>query len=203
MRTTIHKITLLVLLTAAGCYTIPKIPDIEKSDKDYYDHKKHDKDYYDYYGYDQIYTMAYIRWQNEQRRLRSIIYYDLFNHPVYQNHYPYYPSRNYPSRNYDRYIYDVYYNPVKNQNTQIIVHKEPPKNNSTIKRKVWKNRQNTSRVRLDSKMKPKPYTQQGLIAHQQVKQVAKRKIQKKIKPLTQQEIIAKQQVEMKKKKENK
>ena len=188
MRTTLHKITLLVLLTTAGCYTIPKFSDIEKSDKDYYD----------YYGYDQIYPMAYIRWQNEQRRLRSIIYYDLFNHPVYQNHYPYYASRN-----YDRYIYDLYYNPVENQNTQIIVHKEPPKNNSTIKRKVWKNRQNTSRVRLDSKMKPKPYTQQGLIAHQQVKQVAKRKIQKKIKPLTQQEIIAKQQVEMKKKKENK
>ena len=88
---------------------------------------------------------------------------------------------------------------MENQNTKIIIHKEPPKNNSTIKRKVWENRQNTSRIRTGSKMKPKLYIQQELIVHQQAKQVVERRVKRERKLLTQQEIIAKQQSEMKKK----
>ena len=192
-----HKIILLVLLTTVGCYTIPEFPDIERNDKEYFD----------YYGYGQPYPLAYLHWQNEQRSLRLMRHYDFFNYPVYQNRYPYYAypnyaSRSYAHRRYNNHIHDVYHNPVENQNTKIIVHKLPLKNNSTIKRKVWENRQNTSRVRVDSKMKPKPFTQQEVIAHQQAKRAVERRAKKEKKPLTQQEIIAKQQAEMKKKKDN-
>ena len=48
-------------------------------------------------------------------------------------------------------------------------------------------------------MKPKPFTQQEVIAHQQAKRAVERRAKKEKKPLTQQEIIAKQQAEMKKK----
>ena len=75
-----HKIILLVLLTTVGCYTIPEFPDIEKNDKEYFD----------YYGYGQPYPLAYLHWQNEQRSLRLMRYYNFFNYPVYQNRYPYY-----------------------------------------------------------------------------------------------------------------
>ena len=71
-----------------------------------------------------------------------------------------------------------------------------PKKNYIIERRVWEKRQNNSRISRPSKMKPKPFTQQELIAHQQAKQAVERKVKKK--PLTQQEWIAKQQAEMKK-----
>ena len=75
-----------------------------------------------------------------------------------------------------------------------------PKKNYIVERKVWEKRQNTSRISRPSKMKPKLFTQQELIARQQAKQAVERKVKKK--PLTQQEWIAKQQAEMKNKKDN-
>ena len=182
------KLIPFLLLTIIGCYTTPKYPN----------HKEHQKDYFDYYGdnrypvavRDTTYYFSYINWQYQQRIPYGMRYYN----PTYMNHYA----------SYDRYyhVHDFYQSPSENQNikVEVNVHKEIPKNNSISKRKVWENRQNTSHVSRPSKMKPKPFTQQELIARQQAKQAVERKM--KNKPLTQQEIIAKQQAEMKKKKDN-
>ena len=187
MRIIVPKIIPFLLLTIIGCYTTPKHPIPREHQKDYFD-------YYNEYGYpvavrDTTYYFSYINWQNQQR----IPYWMGQYYPVYNNHYPYYASHQHYF-----HVQDSYHRPPESQNTKIIVYKEIPKNRPTVKREVWKNRQNTSRISRPSKMKPKPLTQQELIARQQAKQAVERKVIKKKKPLTQQEWIAKQQAEMKK-----
>ena len=190
MRTTVHKILPFLLLLIIGCYTAPKHPTLKEHQKDYFDYHEQ-KDYPPVAALDSAYYYSYINWQQQQRLLYWSNYYNL----NYRNHYPYYASYN-----HYHHIQDSYHNPIENQNVkvEVIVRKEVPKNNYSIEKRVWKNRQNTSRISRPTKMEPKPHTQQEWIAHQQAKQVVERKVIKKKKPLTQQEWIAKQQAEMKK-----